>query len=343
MPERSAGPELSELDLALINVLQVAPRISWGEAGDILGAHPTTLAARWDRLRESGTVWLGALPNVSTTPEGLAFVSLFCRPGRQAEAVKALSAIPEVVALDICSGEPDLSLFVAAEDHSSLTRLLEESITGAPGVRHSRIGLCTRLHTAGRQWTLDVLGPEQLARAQALAAAPQSLPRPAVLQEEHLQVMEVLMRNGRASAADVARATGLHPATARRYLQKVLASGRLRIRCDLSQPLTGMPLNVMWATRLDAADHRSAASLLAEDPRTQLVASVTGRANFLVAMWLQSAADILEAEQFVQESVPRIEILESVVTLRPVKRICRVLDAGGRAEEQHVPRIPVLS
>ena len=344
MPERSAGPELSELDLALINVLQVAPRISWGDAGDILGTHPTTLAARWDRLRESGTVWLTAQPKVSTTPPGLAFVSLVCLPGRQDEAVRALSAVPQVVALDVCSGGPDLSLLVSAESFAALTQLLEARITSAPGVRHATVGLCTRLHTGNRQWMLDVLSPGQLARAAALAAPQPAGPgQGAVLQEEHLQVAEVLLRDGRATAADVARATGLHPATARRYLQKVLASGQFHIRCDLSQPLTGMPVNVQWAARLDAANHDAAAALLAKDQRTQVVASLTGRANFLVIMWMQSPADALDVEQSIQERVPGIEIIESMVTLRPVKRLCRVLDQGGVAVEQHVPRIPVLN
>ena len=39
---------------ALINALQIAPRISWSDAAGILGVHATTLAARWERLKASG-------------------------------------------------------------------------------------------------------------------------------------------------------------------------------------------------------------------------------------------------------------------------------------------------
>ena len=35
--------ELSDQDLELISLLQWAPRITWGEAAEILDAHPTTL------------------------------------------------------------------------------------------------------------------------------------------------------------------------------------------------------------------------------------------------------------------------------------------------------------
>ena len=38
--------ELSEEDLALIHALQIAPRVSWADAAEILGVHATTLAAR---------------------------------------------------------------------------------------------------------------------------------------------------------------------------------------------------------------------------------------------------------------------------------------------------------
>ncbi|MFI5084537.1 MAG: AsnC family protein, partial [Actinomycetales bacterium] len=50
--------ELSEDDLALINALQIAPRMSWADAADVLGVHATSLAARWARLRKQGVAWV---------------------------------------------------------------------------------------------------------------------------------------------------------------------------------------------------------------------------------------------------------------------------------------------
>ena len=46
--------ELSPQDQELISLLQWAPRITWGEAAEILGAHATTLAGRWEKLERSG-------------------------------------------------------------------------------------------------------------------------------------------------------------------------------------------------------------------------------------------------------------------------------------------------
>ena len=92
--------------------------------------------------------------------------------------------------------------------------------------------------------------------------------------------------------------------------------------------LVGMPEVVS----VDAA----AAVRLGADPRIRVLASVTGRANLLVVMWLSSVAEVLAAEQTIQEQVPGIEIQQSVVSLRPVKRLGWVLDAQGRCGDRFV-------
>ena len=58
--------ELSPQDQELISLLQWAPRITWGEAAEILGAHATTLAGRWEKLERSGIAWITAQVNLRT-------------------------------------------------------------------------------------------------------------------------------------------------------------------------------------------------------------------------------------------------------------------------------------
>ena len=256
MPDPAAElPELSPLDLSLINLLQFAPRITWGEAGEILGTHPTTLAVRWDRLRESGAAWMTAQIQIESGPAELAFIELESRSDLIPETLAALVAMPQVVSVESFSGERNLGLTVTACNLAELSALVEEKISRVPGVKGLRVLLASQLHSTGDSWRLKVLSAEQVERAQAAAAEATSLPRRSSLTEEHWAVAQVLMRDGRASAAEIARTTGLHPATARRHLQKVLASGAIRLRCDLAQSLSGHPLTVQWFTRLSAADH----------------------------------------------------------------------------------------
>ncbi|MGP4019793.1 AsnC family protein [Saccharopolyspora sp. 5N708] len=51
---------LDELDLALVNAVQIAPRGSWQVLGSVLGVDPSTVARRWQRINELGLVWMTA-------------------------------------------------------------------------------------------------------------------------------------------------------------------------------------------------------------------------------------------------------------------------------------------
>ena len=57
---RDVHRTLDDGDLALIHALQVAPRVSWAQAGQVLGTSPAALAERWARLRSSGLAWVTA-------------------------------------------------------------------------------------------------------------------------------------------------------------------------------------------------------------------------------------------------------------------------------------------
>lgn len=334
--------ELSDQDLGLISLLQWAPRITWGEAAEILDAHPTTLAGRWEKLRSSGAAWITAQVNLNDSKNLLSFQEVSCGAQQWERVVKELVAMPEVLSVDAFGREPDLGLTVVSRDLQSLSRIIEEKISRARGVVKIHNMISTKLHRAGDEWRLNRLSDEQRRAAQAwVAAERESLPVSSTpLSEDHRPVIEALMLDGRASAAEIARTTGLHPATARRYLHKVLASQLLSIRCDLIQRFSGMPITAQWFARLNANQHEAAAEALARDPRTRVVTSITGRANLMVIMWLRSVGEILEAERAIQSMVPGMEIQETVVSLRPIKRMGWVLSTEDHAGKRFIsPRL----
>lgn len=330
--------ELSDQDLELISLLQWAPRITWGEAAEILDAHPTTLAGRWEKLRSSGAAWITAQVNLNDPRNLLSFQEISCDAQQWDHVVKELVAMPEVLSVEAFCREPDLGLTVVSRDLQSLSRIIEEKISRVQGIVKIHNMISTKLHRAGDKWRLDRLSDEQRAAAQAWVKAEQeSLPVSSTpLGEDQRPVIEALMLDGRASAAEIARTTGLHPATARRYLHKVLASGLLSIRCDLIQRVSASPITAQWFTRLDANLHETAAEALSHDPRTRVVTSITGHANLMVVMWLGSVGEILEAERAIQSAVSGIETQETVVSLRPIKRMGWVLGTEGHVGKKFV-------
>ena len=327
--------ELSEDDLALIQVLQVHPRLGWADAAKVLGVHATTLAARWERLRSSGAAWVTA--HLAGNPQQmlLAFVAVDCEMNQRDAVTAQLAALPEIVTVEEAASNRDLMLTV-------ITRSLEEFSTNVvarmksiEGLTKYQTALCTRLHTSADEWRLNILDKAQLATLRTLGQGAEGAGRHAAaagdLPPSHLALLPYLARDGRATAADIARELGRHPATVQRQLNRVLASGILLFRCELAQRYSSFPVTCQWFANVPAGRHEEAAAAFRTISNVRLSASTTGPTNFVIIMWLQSLADVMTAELALQQKVPGIELVESVVMLRTVKRVGWMLNEDTTA------------
>ena len=337
--------ELSEEDLQLINALQIAPRVSWSDAAAILGAHATTLAARWGRLKSSGAAWITAHSMGDPKQMCLALVDVDCEMSRRAEVTAALAAIPEVVTVEEAASNRDLMLTVITPTLAELSDVVLARLKEIPGLSKYQAALCTRLHSGGYAWRLNVLDKSQLAALQALAGPEASGPALAgsqgpPLPQSHLELIPFLAKDGRAAAADMARALGRNPATVQRQLNRVLASRVLSFRCEIAQRYSGYPVSCQWFANVPPGQHEAAASELRSFRNVRLSASTTGRTNFVILMWLQSLADVMNAEQALRLRIPGIEFRESVVVLNAAKRVGWMLNPDSTATGAVVVPVP---
>ncbi|MDP5226318.1 MULTISPECIES: Lrp/AsnC family transcriptional regulator [Arthrobacter] len=320
--------ELSEDELLLLHALQIAPRVSWLDAAEILGAHPATLARRWERLRSSGLAWVTAHLKGDPSLMVLAFVDVECEPGRRDDAVAVLSRIPEVLTIDVATGRPDLVLTVMARSLLECTERVLPLVAAADGVLRMESELCTRLHSGGHSWRLAALDKAQIgAFAELARVEPFAGPVPPAA----FDLLPILARNGRAGAADMARELGRSPATVHRQLAKVLGSELLFVRCEVAQGPAGYPVACRWLAKAPAGRHAETAAALSGLRNVRLAASTTGRTNFIIMMWLRTVADVLTAELTLQERIPGIDLVRSTVMMRSVKRVGFVLDPDGTA------------
>ena len=327
--------EISEEDLQLVNALQIAPRISWSDAAGILGAHATTLAARWDRLRASGAAWSTAHLMGDPKQMCLALVDVDCEMTLRADVTAALAAIPEVVTVEEAASNRDLMLTVITPTLAHFSDVVLERLKEIPGLTKYQTSLCTRLHSGGYAWRLNVLDKAQMAALQALAgpeaSGPATAGQGAPLPPSHLELIPFLARDGRAAAADIARALGRSPATVQRQLNRVLASQVLSFRCEIAQKYSGYPVSCQWFANVPPGQHEAAAAELRSFRNVRLSASTTGRTNFVILMWLHSLADVMNAEQALQLRIPGIELMESVVVLNSAKRVGWMLNPDSTA------------
>lgn len=325
---------VSEEDLALINALQIAPRARWADLADVLDAHPTSLSARWERLRESGIAWITGHLVGDPQDMSLSFLEVDCAIQRREAVSAALSEIPEVVTVEHSASDRTLLLTVITESFQDLSEVVIERIAGLPGVTDYRSAICTRLHQGGYAWRLGILNAAQ--RAQVHELAPLIGPS-ARLPESHVALLPLLAANGRISAAEMARILHRTPATVQRQLNKVIAANVLSFRCEIAQRYSGFPVSCQWYVRVPADAHESAAKALAAMPQVRLAASTTGEANLVIIMWLRSVAEVMDVELALAQQIPGIELLRNTLILRATKRVGWLLnsDSTGDGPAEH--------
>ena len=147
----------------------------------------------------------------------------------------------------------------------------------------------------------------------------------------------MLAHDGRASAADVARATGRNPATTRRQLARLITSGVVVFRCEVAQVESQWPISCTFVGRVPAQEHERTAAALATFPGLRLCISTTGDSNVMFTVWVRSLERLLELEVLLGEKLPWLAIADSAVTLRTPKRMGWLLDDHGRATGEVVP------
>jgi DNA-binding Lrp family transcriptional regulator len=320
--------ELPVEDLQLVHALQIAPRAGWSELGTILGRHPATLSARWARLREDRMAWV--LGHLSGRPEQhcTAFIDVVADPALIEEVQADLCAITEVLTVDDATSTADFRLTCLAADWLDMARKVLPRIRGTRGVQRTKVSLCTKLYATGNAWRLDVLSPAQQAQLQRLTHPP--LAQPTIIPDTFWPMLRVLMHDGRATAAEIAQATGQHPSTTGRFLKVALETGMVTLRCELASHYTGYPLTVQWFAKVPAGTADTVAAFLMEQRTLRLCASTTGAANMTFMMQLRTPADIADVEARLAVRVPGVEIIEACVGVHAFKRMGWMLDPEGR-------------
>lgn len=324
----------SEEDLALINALQIAPRAHWTDLADVLEVHPTSLAARWERLRATGTAWVTGHLVGDPQAMSLSFLEVDCDMRQRETVSAALTRLPNIATVEHSAGDRTLLLTVITRSFQTFSDEVIEQITALPGVMGYRSALCTRLHHGGWAWRLGVLNATQRAKVQRLATVmgpTQPVP------DSHRVLLPHLAVNGRATAAEIARAVGRSPATVQRQLNRVIAANVLSFRCEIAQRYSGFPVSCQWFVRVPADAHDQAARAIGELPQVRLAASTTGEANMIIVMWLRSVAEVMDVEVTLTRRIPGIELLRNSIILRATKRVGWLLnpDTTGKGPAEH--------
>ncbi|KXO90488.1 hypothetical protein AXK60_23190 [Tsukamurella pseudospumae] len=323
--------ELSDLELRLINVLQVDPRVSWSRAGEALGVDPSTVARTWKSLAASGRVWVSAYPRA--TPAGVpfvAFIEVGCRVGARTAVADALAERPWAATIEHATGGRDLLVSVLASGLSALSGVLSEELEAIDGIRAVRVQLATVVAVEGGGWRLRAVEPDAVRRL----AEDRTEVRfhPMRLDEHDVLLVTELGRDARAGYSELAALSGLGISTVRRRVQRLIANGAVSLRCEVAQALSGWPVSAAIWCRVPPAELEAVMSGFAGMPEVRLCAALTGgTANLFVSLWVRSPGELHRLEGQLSAQARGIEVVDRMLALRHIKRMGHLLDAAGRS------------
>ncbi|WP_434443549.1 Lrp/AsnC family transcriptional regulator [Lentzea sp. E54] len=322
---------LDEMDLALINAIQIAPRAAWSTIGRALELSPTTATRRWQRITDNGLAWVTTYPRLKVWARHhcMACVEVDCAPAERDQVVAALAQKPQVISLHQAGSGRDLFALVMTADLHALSRFVLEQLSKLSGVHRVRTHPVTQVYSEGSTWRLNALTPAQ--RTYLNRHAPPGNVESEILPERYRELLLALGGDGRRSVAQLASLSSTSLSTTRRRLQRVLHEGMITLRCEVAQNIAGWPASaILWA-RVPPDHLDAAARTLSTLPELRFCAAITGANNLVMIVWLNSASDLLRLETSLAERLPTVTLTERAITLRQSKRQGWLLDDVGRA------------
>ncbi|MCI9887371.1 Lrp/AsnC family transcriptional regulator [Micrococcales bacterium 31B] len=331
--ENAVAPDLAPTDYELIHLLQLAPRLSWTHASPILGATPATLAQRWQRLQSSNTAWVTCYPVADIT---VALVEVNAEPADLDSVIAHLCSMRAVLTVEDTVGAATIGLTVITKSLAQMREVLFDRLRAVPGLSMGRIRLATALHRHGGEWRLHALDATQLQQAQR--HAPPARPHRAQRLGAHLEpLVEALMRDGRATAATLAKHLGRPETTVRRQVSEVLQSGVIAMRTEIAQLTTQWPVTATWYASIHPRNLSETLAAMSTLSEGRLCLSLAGASNLSLMVWAASLEDLLRIEVMLSTKLPHLEIHESAITLRTHKRMGWMIGPDGRRTGAFVP------
>ena len=316
-------PALDDTDLACLIALQADPRASWRELGAATGIAERTVARRIKRLMDADALRVIAEADPLATGRGVVLHAwVRCRSGRVAEAAEALATLAITQLVVTLAGTADLMAELTLADAADMPDVVTRVLPSIDGVEQVEARLVLRPFRRAGQW-----------RIQADGAAPEA-PDPAsqtpvALTEPEQRIVAHLMRDGRASLAELSAHAEVSEPTAQRLLQHLVERRALSFRVEVESALVGFPVEAVISVQVRPQVVDALAAHLALDPNTRCLFGTSGASQLF---WHVLCRDSLHLWDVVTRRLGELDgVLASEVgvVMRAYKR-CGIVREGAR-------------
>jgi DNA-binding Lrp family transcriptional regulator len=341
----SQSAVLDGIDRQILHGLQLAPRVSFARLAAVLGVSEQTAARRYQRLRTLGVVRVFGWPDPARVPDtSLWTLRINCRPGTTAATANALARRTDTMWVSIGAGGAELTCQVAIPQSSSAGESLLHHLPRATNVL--TFTAQQMLHRfAGRgevDWIVaggEHLAPEQ--RAELLGGPdggngpagsghgqPPADGSGAQVGPEDKPLMTALARDGRASYAALAAATGWSQRQVAHRVAALTASRAIFFDIDAAVgPIGFRAVANLWFT-VAPAHLESVGNRLADHPELAFTAAMTGTTNLL------ASAACTDAEALYRYLTTKVAAIEEVRSVETVPLLARVKQTFSLVENE---------
>jgi DNA-binding Lrp family transcriptional regulator len=311
---------LDDLDRGLVHALRIDGRVPFSRIGAALDVSTQTVARRFRRLGAEAGLRVVGLPDPHRAGRAQWMARLTASPHAAQDLARVLARRSDTSWVKLASGGTEIVAVVHTPTGVASTRSLllhdiprTASITSVSAhyLLHTYLGGPTAW--AGHRRTLTE------AQQAVLAPAPRTTTSDHALADTDDALLAALARDGRASQADLAIATGWSPATVARRLADLQASGAIFFDVEIGPGLFGVTTEALLWMAVTPAQLDVVATTLAGHEELAFVAATTGPTN-LVAHAL--CADPAALHHYLTRrlgTLDGIQTLETAPVLRTVK------------------------
>lgn len=333
---------LDDLDRALIHALHIDGRAPFNRIATALDVSPQTVARRYRRLRGEASLRVVGLPDPDRAGRTQWLLRLTAAAGSAQDLAHALVRRRDTSWVKLTSGGTEVVAIVhtptAADAGNSLLlrdipRTSAITAVSAHCVLHTYLGGPTYWRRSAA--TLDE-DQQRLLRKQQ-AAETSYAPVPRQLTEGDVDLLLALQKDGRASHAELARATGWSPATVARRLADLRAGGAVFYDVEVDAGHFGAHTRALLWMSVPPAQLENVATTLAGHDELAYVAATTGPTNLVAQALCRDPADLHHYLARRLGSLDAVHRMESSPVLRSLKAGSPVVTDPARARRPPAP------
>lgn len=322
----------------LIRCLQLAPRLPFSAAAEVLGVSEQTVARRYRRLVNDGILRVTAVVNPTALGQNNWMVRVQCRPSGAPSLAQALAQRDDISWVTLASGGAEVVCVLRARTSEARDDLLTQKLPRtAPVLGMSAAMVLHRFIGGGMHstddWTALAESLDDAQQAAVLEHAHVLLPDEVAggfeLKPPDALLLDALMHDGRASYGTLAAAAGITEARAKRRLNTLIQRGVAYFDVDLSADALGFhTLATLWMT-VTPAELDRVGDALSREREVAYAAAITGPQNITASILCRDVSDLYRFATAKVGAIPGVQTMEISPVLRHVKQ-AGALTTGDR-------------